>query len=122
MHEIDLFESIGGAAKCRELATAFYARVAKDPVLRPFFPGKSFKCANAEFTAFLVQFLGGPSEQTQSRWWLSLRESHERFAIGLKERDAWMRLMTQTLDAIAMDDSMRGALLELFQHSSAYVV
>jgi len=31
---------------------------------------------------------GGPSEDSQRRWWLSLRESHLRFKIGDRERKA----------------------------------
>jgi truncated hemoglobin YjbI len=90
-------------------------------VLRPLFPGKSLRCATEEFAAFLVQFLGGDEEQTQHRWWLSLRESHSRFRIGPVERRAWLKHMAATLDAAPIEDSTRQALLEFFEHSSAYV-
>jgi len=48
----------------------FYARVGKDPVLRPFFPGKSLKRATGEFAAFLIQLLGRDEKQTRvhSTW------------------------------------------------------
>src|SRR5579871_3165259 len=71
-----VLEALGGEEGCRNLSAAFYARVATDEVLRPFFPGKSLRCATEEFAAFLIQFLGGDEAQTQDRWWLSLRESH----------------------------------------------
>lgn len=119
---IDLFEEIGGAAGCHELSTSFYARVAKDPTLRPLFPGKSFKCAIEAFAAFLVQFLDGPSGDARHRWWLSLRESHRRFQIGHKERDAWLGQMTKALGDVDMGEAMRSALQELFEESSAYLV
>ena len=119
---IDLFEAIGGSLKCRELSTAFYARVAKDPSLRPLFPGKTLKCAIEEFAAFLAQFLGGPSAEARRRWWLSLRESHLRFRIGQKERDAWIGQMTRALGDVAMSEPMRDALQELFEEASAYIV
>src|SRR6266404_3450919 len=92
-----LLEALGGEEGCRSLSAAFYARVGKDPVLRPLFPGKSLRCATEEFAAFLIQFLGGDEEQTQHRWWLSLRESHERFRIGSVERGAWLKHMQATL-------------------------
>src|SRR4051794_17348828 len=111
---MNLFEAIGGSAKCRELSTAFYAGVSKDPALRPLFPGKTHKCAIEEMAAFLAQFLGGPSGEVRRRWWLSLRESHLRFHIGQQERDAWIRLMTTTLDDVKMSQPMRSALQELF--------
>ncbi len=117
-----LLESLGGEEGCRRLSAAFYARVAKDPVLRPFFPGKSLRCATEEFAAFLIQFLGGDEKQTQYRWWLSLRESHARFQIGPNARRAWLRQMEATLDAAPLDDATRNALRHFFSCSSAYVI
>jgi hemoglobin len=96
--------------------------VDRDPILRPLFPGKSLRCATDAFAAFLVQFLGGPAEDAERRWWVSLRESHLRFKIGPKERSAWMRNMVKALDDAEMDEPARGALREFFERSSAYVV
>src|SRR5690242_11539150 len=117
-----VLEALGGEEGCRRLSAAFYARVAKDPVLRPLFPGKSLRCATEEFAAFLIQFLGGDEEQTQFRWRLSLRESHARFPIGPVERAAWLKLMRATLDDSVLDPSTRKALFDLFEHSSAYLI
>lgn len=117
-----LLEALGGEAGCKQLSAAFYARVGKDPLLRPLFPGKSLRCAIEEFSAFLIQFLGGDEEQTQYRWWLSLRESHARFQIGAAARSAWLKHMEATLEAAALDHGTRNALLQFFFHSSAYVI
>jgi truncated hemoglobin YjbI len=117
-----LHQAIGGTAAWRRLAAAFYARVDRDPVLRPLFPGKTFRCAIEEFTAFLAQLFEGPSEDTQRRWWLSLRESHLRFQIGNKERAAWMENMAKALDDVQMEEPFRSALREFFVRSSVYVV
>lgn len=117
-----VLEALGGEEGCRQVSAAFYGRVAKDPVLRPFFPGKSLRCAIEEFAAFLIQFLGGDEEQTQFRWWLSLRESHARFQIGPEARGAWLKHMDATLNANVSDEATRNALRDLFSHSSAYVI
>jgi hemoglobin len=117
-----LLEALGGEAGCKRLSAAFYARVGKDPVLRPLFPGKSLRCATEEFAAFLIQFLGGDEEETQYRWWLSLRESHARFQIGPIERSAWLKHMRATLEAAALEEGTRKALGQFFSHSSAYVI
>jgi truncated hemoglobin YjbI len=101
---------------------AFYARVERDPVLRPLFPGKSFTCAIEEFSAFLAQFLGGPSEDSQRRWWLSLRESHLRFHIGDRERKAWLANMAEAFDDVDVAEPLRGEFLRFFERSSAHVV
>src|SRR5712671_2335528 len=117
-----MYQVIGGADGCRKLSVAFYTRVKREPVLRPLFPGKTLTCAIEEFTAFLSQFLGGPTEHSQRRWWLSLRESHLRFKIGQKERDAWMKNMVKTLGEAQIEEPVRSALHEFFERSSAYVV
>jgi hemoglobin len=117
-----LLGALGGEEGCRRLSAAFYARVGKDPVLRPFFPGKSVRCATEEFAAFLIQFLDGDEKQTQHRRWLSLRESHARFQIGPDARLAWLRHMEATLDAAPLDDATRNALRHFFSRSSAYVI
>jgi truncated hemoglobin YjbI len=96
--------------------------VGRDPTLRPLFPGRSLRCATEEFAAFLIQFLGGDEEQTQRRWWLSVRESHARFPIGPAERGAWLKRMRETLQASGLDEETREALRQFFEHSSAYVI
>jgi ankyrin repeat protein len=84
----------------------------------------TFTCAIEAFSAFLVQFLGGEPDDTQRRWWLSLRESHRRFPIGRRERNAWLRAMTSTLadGSVIADATIRRELLEFFKHTSAYLV
>jgi truncated hemoglobin YjbI len=116
-----LYDALGGRAGCHKLSEMFYARVAQDRILRPLFPGH-LKCTIDAFAAFLVQFLGGPSEYSERRWWLSLHESHLRFKIGRKERDAWMKCMSATLNDLPIEEPLRGALRSFFQQSSAFLV
>lgn len=118
-----LYDAIGRHTGCRALATAFYAQVERDPVLRPLFPS-TFTCAVEAFAAFLVQFLGGEAEHTQRRWFLSLRESHSRFSIGERERKAWLRAMTVALSdgSVIADAGVRRELLDFFELSSAHIV
>lgn len=118
----EFLQGLGGEPGCRRLSAEFYARVGKDSVLRPLFPGKSLRCATEEFAAFLIQFLGGDEDQAQFRWRLSLRESHARFRIGAAERSAWLEHMQATLDAAPMDENTRKALRQFFFQSSAYVI
>jgi truncated hemoglobin YjbI len=118
----DAYQAIGRTAGCRKLSETFYGRVKSDPILRPLFPGKTLTCAIEEFTAFLVQFLGGPSEDTQRRWWLSLHESHRRFKIGPQQRDAWMSNMVKALDEAQIDEPIHQAFRGLFERASAYVI
>lgn len=119
---LDLYEAIGGMEGCAALATAFYARVAEDPLLRPFFPGKSFRCATEALTLLTAQFLGGPLEYSATRWWSSLEQSHGRFKLGAGEGDAWLGCMRAAFEDRQIDPPVRDALLHLFQRSSARIV
>lgn len=122
MDAVDLYQAVGGRGGCRQLSEAFYARVGRDPVLRPFFPGKSMRCAVEAFAAFLAQFLDGPAADAQERWWLSLRESHLRFNLGPRERQAWMSNMVEALEDVPMDEPVRLVLRDFFEQASAYIV
>jgi hemoglobin len=117
-----LLEALGGEAGCKRLSAEFYSRVGKDPVLRPLFPGKSLRCATEEFAAFLIQFLGGDEEESQHRWWLSLRESHARFRISQSQRSAWLKHMGVALEAAPLDEETRKALRQFFLQSSGFVI
>jgi hemoglobin len=117
-----IFQTIGGSGACRKLSKAFYARVDRDPVLRPLFPGTTLRCAIDAFAAFLVQFLGGPSEDSQGRWWVSLHESHRRFRIEQRHRDAWMRHMDEALKDVGIAETARGALRDFFEVASAHMI
>src|ERR1700722_15761139 len=116
-----LYQTIGGSDTCRKLAVAFYARVNLDPLLRPLFPGTTLKCAIEEFSAFLVQFLGGPAEESQDRWWLSLHESHARFRISGNHRNAWVGHMAKALDDVGIAEPSRTALGRFFEKSSSHI-
>jgi hypothetical protein len=75
-----------------------------------------------EFAAFLVQFLGGPPEDSQLRWHVSLRESHQRFPIDKRHRDAWLRNMEKALAEVEITDPARAALQNFFERAATHLI
>jgi len=118
----EIFRQIGNEEGCRRISKAFYALVAQDPVLKPLFPGKSLRCATEEFAAFLIQFFDGDEDQTQYRWFLSLRQSHARFEISEQQRSAWLRLMDKALQSTIRDEIVQAAFGDFFSKSSLYIL
>ncbi len=116
----ELYHALGGMDTCRRLATAFYAHVEYDPILRPLYPPTLKGCPVNALAAFFIQFFGGPCAYTSRRWNLSLREFHLRFAIGLKEREAWLTDMFLALDDLKIQEPVHGALRWFFVQASAY--
>ena len=120
--EVDMYHALGGMDTCRELSAAFYAHVEHDPVLRPLYPRTLKGCPIETLAAFFIQFFGGPDEYAQRRWSLSLREAHLRFAIGQKEREAWLNNMFQAVDEVNIKEPVRSALRWFFAQSSAFFI
>jgi truncated hemoglobin YjbI len=116
------YQALGEVDGCRKLAIAFYARVAHDPVLRPLFPGSTFKCAIEGLSMYLAEFLGGPRQHTEARWSMSLVDMHERFRIGPKERDHWLEKMSQAMEDVQVGEPACSALKQFFEEASAYLI
>jgi ankyrin repeat protein/truncated hemoglobin YjbI len=119
---VNLYDVPGGMDACRKLATAFYAHVERDPVLRPLYPPTLKGCPIETLSDFLIQFLGGPCVYAPRRWSLSLREAHLRFKIGPKERNAWLDDMFRAIDDINIQEPARGALRWCFEQASSYLI
>ena len=96
--------------------------MARDAELRPLFPERSLQGPIEELAAFLVQFLGGPAEDSQDRRWLSLHQSHQHLRIERRHRTAWMRHMSAALDDAGIGEPARDALATFFAHASAYMM
>jgi len=77
----------------------FYQAVAADPVLRPVYPDADLAGAERRLTLFLAQYWGGPRTYDEERGHPRLRMRHAPFAIGPRERDAWLTRMRAAIAA-----------------------
>jgi hemoglobin len=93
-----LLERIG-TEKVERLVAAFYARVDKDPVIRPLY-GKTLTCAMRGLTDFMISWLGGPPAYDVPR--ARLRRRHAPFAIDARARDAWLANMKAAVQEVGI--------------------
>ena len=117
-----LFELAGGEHTFRLLVQRFYARVAADPVLRRVYPDEDLSGATERLTLFLIQYWGGPSTYSEQRGHPRLRMRHAPFAIGRRERDAWLGHMTAAVESLALAPQVRQALLDYFETASTAMI
>ena len=117
-----LYDLAGGEQTFRQLVRRFYARVAKDPVLRPVYPEADLSGATERLTLFLIQYWGGPSTYSEQRGHPRLRMRHQPFAIGRRERDAWMGHMTAAVESLGLAPPLRKALLDYFEAASRAMI
>jgi truncated hemoglobin YjbI len=120
--DANLYDALGGREGCHRLASAFYAHVALDPILRPHYPPHLTGCQVGALGAFLTQFLGGLYDYDGRPWSMSLRAAHQRFAIGPQERAAWLTDMFQAIDDIQTQEPARSALCWVFIQASAALI
>jgi hemoglobin len=96
------YEQVGGEETFRLLVSRFYAAVATDPVLRPLYPGEDLGPAEERLRMFLVQYWGGPRTYSERRGHPRLRMRHAPFAVGERERTAWLGHMRAALDSLEL--------------------
>ena len=114
------YDAVGGEETFRRLVHHFYAGVAEDPLLRPLYPEPDLAGAEERLRMFLVQYWGGPRTYQERRGHPRLRMRHAPFAIGIAERDAWLRHMRAAVDSLDLPESADVLLwdyLELAAHS-----
>ncbi len=118
----NVFEAAGGEPTFRDLVGRFYARVATDPVLCAVYPDEDLSGATERLTLFLIQYWGGPSTYSQQRGHPRLRLRHQPFAIGQRERDAWLGHMTAAVDSLDLTPAVSKALLDYFDAASTAMI
>src|SRR5947209_5993105 len=119
--EQKIYEAVGGQQTFARLAEAFYARIERDPLLRPMYP-RHLNCAIRHLGAFLAQFFGGPPEYNALRGSPQLKMRHKRFYIGQAERDAWVANMLGALDDVGIDGPARQAMEDYFTSTASFLI
>lgn len=116
-----IFDLIGGEAAVRELVDRFYARVERDPILRPLFPDDLEAGKRWQFL-FLCQFFGGPQDYAVERGHPRLKMRHSPFPIGREEREAWLGHMLAAIDETGIQEPMRTSMRDYFVRASEHMM
>ena len=91
-----VYAQVGGDPPFRRLVETFYAKIERDPVLRPLFPSDLTEGKENQFL-FLTQFFGGPPRYTAKRGHPRLRARHLAFPIGRREAETWLGPSTKSV-------------------------
>ena len=82
-----IYQQAGGLKTFRRLARVFYARLTRDPLLKPLFSKKTDKQIE-RLALFLAETFGGPKRYSQLRCGQrSLQQMHGALVIGEQEID-----------------------------------
>jgi hemoglobin len=117
-----VYELAGGEETFKLLVKRFYSRVADDALLRAVYPEEDLSAATERLTLFLIQYWGGPRTYSEQRGHPRLRLRHQPFAIGRRERDAWLAHMTTAVESLDLAPGVRKALLDYFETASTAMI
>jgi hemoglobin len=119
--ELNIHDLVGGQETFNRLVDHFYDDVENDPVLRPLYP-ESLEESRKHLAMFLAQFFGGPPEYSMLRGHPRLRARHLPFAIGIKERNAWVKHMLDAVDTTGIEEPARSHLRNYFQEAATFLM
>ena len=119
--EDTVYARVGGTAFFTALVERFYAAVEADPVLRPLYPD-DLAPGKANLAEFLAQYWGGPPAYNARRGHPRLRMRHAPFAIGEREREAWLAHMTAAVRASGAGAEEADAMAAYFRDAAAMMV
>ena len=108
--QISPYEALGGHEFFTQLVSAFYARVASDPILRPMYPLDDLAGAEERLRMFLEQYWGGPTSYSDQRGHPRLRMRHAPYAIDSAARDRWVQLMAEAVHEQSLPEPMETML------------
>lgn len=110
------YEQLGGEARLRELVDRFYDLMDLEPEfagIRRLHP-TDLAHSREKLFMFLSGWMGGPALYTERYGQPMLRARHLPFAIGVSERDQWMRCMIRAMEEAGVGETLREALARAF--------
>ena len=102
-NEATPFELLGGRDRVTALVERFYDLMhEREPALARLHPctpeGRVERGPRDRFALFLMGWLGGPEDYVMQYGHPRLRMRHNRVAVTIAMRDAWLRCMTAAMD------------------------
>jgi len=118
---VTVFEAVDGEAFFQRITRRFYANVENDPVLRPMYPDDLAESI-LHLELFLIQYFGGPRTYHELRGHPRMRMRHMPFAIGQKERDAWMHHMRNSVKQENLPRELEDIFLNYFERTATFMM
>jgi hemoglobin len=119
-----VYDMIGGGERLREMVDRFYDLMDLEPEfagLRALHPPTLDNSRDKTFK-FLSGWSGGPNLYIEQYGNPMLRARHLPYAIGISERDQWLRCMALAMQDIGLDETLQQRLLTSFYQTADWLV
>lgn len=114
---------IGGANKLRGMIDRFYDLLDQEHEfdgLRALHP-HTLDNSREKTYKFLSGWSGGPNLYIEQYGHPMLRTRHLPYAIGISERDQWLRCMARAMHDIGLDETLQERLLASFSQTADWM-
>lgn len=103
-----------GQIGLRNLVAEFYKRIRTDDLIGTMYPPDDWEGSEQRLADFICFRIAGNPVYMETRGHPRLRMRHAPFRIGEAERDRWLLLMGESMDAQGIDGEERAALDAFF--------
>jgi hemoglobin len=110
-----------GQIGLRNLVAEFYKRIRTDDLIGKMYPPDDWEGGEQRLADFICFRIAGNPVYTETRGHPRLRMRHAPFQIGEAERDRWLLLMGQSMDACGIDGEERAALDAFFDQVADFM-
>lgn len=106
------YELLGGSKAIKELADAFYDAMDELPQAANVraMHAENLDMIKEKLYEYLVGWMGGPPLYQEKYGTVCMTKPHEPYAIGPKERDAWLLCMDTALERIGASEEVKQML------------
>ncbi len=121
--DVTPYAQLGGEAGVRTLVDRFYDLMELEPrftQLRAIHPS-DLGGSRDKLHWFLCGWLGGPALYEQRFGHPRLRMRHFPYAIGVRERDAWLDCMRQAMTECAVPAALQAQLQQAFEGTADWM-
>lgn len=116
-----VYAAIGSEEPFFRLVEEFYKGIEQEQLLRPMYPSDLAE-PKRKLALFLIQRTGGAGTYSKERGHPRMRGRHMPFRIAMPERDAWMRIMDNALDAVPEFSPHRTTMHDFFADFSLFMI
>jgi len=118
--ENTIYEKLG-EENLQKLVNKFYELVLENSTLKPLF-NTDMELVRVKQTAFLTQFLGGPSKYNQTFGRPMMRARHLPHKITKEAAMEWLRCMNLAIRTLDIDDDFKITLFNCFPRLATHMV
>ena len=121
--QVNLYELIGGADKLREMVDRFYDLMQLEiefAGINQMHPQPNDSSRDKLFW-FLSGWMGGPNLYIEQFGHPRLRARHLPYAIGVAERDQWLRCMAWAMQDVGIAEPLQEHLMNSFYQTADWM-